>query len=125
MAFGGEFVKDMEARGVPLIDQAEAVTLKIAEIKGQIEMVEAQHEDDGLPIDKTWRARAKHALRMFGAEHQRLTRLASAKKRELQEEKKTGLETRRERMFIAAAKRRLLADVYQAIWDEVDEAEES
>lgn len=53
-------------------EETNALSLEMASIKNQIENAKAKQQMEGIHSDKYWLSRAKHALRMKGATHQKL-----------------------------------------------------
>lgn len=113
MSNASDFRTGMASQGVSLIDQASVIAEQIATIRSQLEIREAEAKESGKPLDLTWRAKAKYALRMFGIEHQKVLQEVGKEER-----KKRQQDDSWERSFVIVAKRLLQPGVYKVIADD-------
>ena len=117
MSRSEEFIKELDAAGMGLQEKAEAIAARMASIRTQIATAEVESKEGIKPLDLSWRVKAKHALQMFGIEHQRILKKCGEANRA---ERRNGSESYGQR-FIAAAKRRLQPEVFEGIADEARE----
>ena len=100
-----------------LQDQADTIAARMASIRTQIATAEVEAKEGTKPMDRSWRAHAKHALQMFGIEHQKVLRKCG----EIARAEKNNSSDLYGQRFIAAAKRRLQPEVFEGITDEARE----
>lgn len=117
MSGSEDFIKELEASGMSLQDQSDKIAERMAAIRTQIATAQVESKEGIKPLDRSWRVKAKHALQMFGIEHQRILKKCGEANRA---ERRNGSESYGQR-FIAAAKRRLQTEVYDAIVEEAEE----
>jgi hypothetical protein len=84
---------------------------EIASIKAKIDNVRARRHATGEWADPDWYRRATTRQRFLGVEHQRITRLIAARKREQRAAQMASIE----RAFVGAAKSLLGAETFDRI----------
>jgi len=104
-----------------LLDRAEVIANTLAQIKNQIAEAKSKARTNGERVDDEWLTKAGVALRMKGAEHQRLLRrIATARKKEREAKGATF-----GKRFIDEARRVLDAHTYRAIMTAAHQDEEA
>lgn len=91
--------------------------IDMAEIRAQIDREKYKARDEDRKPDFVWMARAKHALRIKGAQHQQLQKeIGAAKKAE-----RRAVNNTMERRFVDIARQRLDPEVFEEYWREATE----
>lgn len=114
MGLAQDFVREMEYEGLAPRDQAQKIAEKIATIKGDVQIAEAESKAGVKALDFVWRAKAKAAQRAYGLEHQRILREAGDAERERKLARQDVVEQR----FLNAASKRLPSETFKAIMAE-------
>lgn len=118
--YGKEVCDDDPVESLELLSQQ--IGLDLLNIKNQIEEAKAKAAVEGIYAPADWMARAKHALRLKGLQHQYLLREIAKRKKNETRIANDKLSKEFERRFIAVAKNMLPEEVFLSLIEATNRA---